>query len=210
MTIGVFDSGLGGQMVAERLKPLLPNHDFNVINDQANLPYGDKSAAEIIRLTEAAIQPLLETCPIIVLACNTATAAAIDYLRRKYPQNKFVGFEPMIKPAAALTVSGRVVILATAATRHSDRYQKLLGAYGENIELVEPDTTDWARLIEIGRADDINLSATQAAAESGADVVALACTHYLALEDRLRHLLPDVEIVEPTAAVATQIKRLAV
>lgn len=210
MTIGVFDSGLGGQMVAERLKPLLPNHDFNVINDQANLPYGDKSAAEIIRLTEAAIQPLLETCPIIVLACNTATAAAIDYLRRKYPQNKFVGFEPMIKPAAALTVSGRVVILATAATRHSDRYQKLLGAYGENIELVEPDTTDWARLIEIGRADDINLSATQAAAESGADVVVLACTHYLALEDRLRHLLPDVEIVEPTAAVATQIKRLAV
>ncbi|HET7630647.1 MAG TPA: aspartate/glutamate racemase family protein [Candidatus Saccharimonadales bacterium] len=210
MMIGVFDSGLGGQLVAERLGPLLPGYDFMVIDDRGHLPYGDKSADEIISLTEAAVQPLLGNCPIVVLACNTATAAAIDYLRRTYPKTQFVGFEPMVKPAAELTRSGQAVILATAATRNSVRYQRLIKTYGRRVKFIEPDTTDWAWLIEAGRSGNIDLSAVLDAARAGADVVALACTHYLALKDRLHQLLPAVAIIEPTAAVAAQIKRLVV
>lgn len=209
MIIGVFDSGRGAHFVAERLKVPFPEYDFRVVTDEEHVPYGGRSEREIISLVDAALQPLLRDCSIIIIACNTATAVAIDWLREQYPTHQFIGFEPMIKPAAELTASGTVTILATAATRRSARYQRLVSSYGSSLTIVEPDTTAWAALIEAGKADEIDLSETIASVRNqNSDVVALACTHYLALEDRLKQALPEAAIIEPTPAVARQLNRL--
>ena len=101
MRIGIFDTGHGGVLVAQRLRKLLPQHDYLVADDKEWMPYGNRSPMAIAHLTDKAIQPLLANkCDVIVLACNTATAAAIDYLRQRYPDQQFVGYEPMVKPAA--------------------------------------------------------------------------------------------------------------
>lgn len=209
MTIAVFDSGRGAYFVAERLRPHFPEHDFRVVTDSEHVPYGDRSQDEITALVEKALEPVLDECEIIILACNTATAASIDKLRADYPKHRFIGFEPMIKPAAQLTDSQKVTILATTATRQSDRYQALVKEFGDHLTIIEPDTSNWALLIEEGNVDEIDLSKTVSSVNAqDADVVALACTHYLALEPRLRGLLPNTTIIEPTPAVTRQLMRL--
>src|SRR5665811_632027 len=98
MKLGVFDSGIGGEAIANALQQTFPDAVVITVNDRAHIPYGDKTADEVISLTNTAIQPLLKAnCDIIVLACNTATALAIETLRMNYPQQKFIGIEPMIK-----------------------------------------------------------------------------------------------------------------
>lgn len=205
MKIGVFDSGKGGVFVAQRLERHMPQHTYTVINDHKNIPYGNKSSAVIQQLTDRAIQPLLGNCPIIVIACNTATAHAIDWLRQKYPATYFVGYEPMIKPAATLTISGRITILATTATVQSERYQHLKHMHGSATNIDEPLTHDWAKFIEEDHPLDIILDEVDTSVQKGSDVIALACTHYLALEDRLRSRYPHLHIIEPTPAVVKRI-----
>ena len=101
MKIGVFDSGIGGKAIANAMHLEFPDAEIHVIDDRKNLPYGNKSAGEIIRLTDLAIQPLLsDKCDVIIIACNSATTAAIDTLRERYPAQFFIGIEPMIKTAA--------------------------------------------------------------------------------------------------------------
>lgn len=209
MTIGVFDSGLGAHLVAERLHILFPELAFRIATDEENVPYGDRSEQEIISLVDAALQPLLGECQIIILACNTATAVAIDWLRRSYPNHQFIGFEPMIKPAAELTTSGVVTVLATAATRQSARYKRLIATYAPEVTILEPNTERWASLIQNGEANTIDLTEViNSVDKHESDIIALACTHYLALEIRLREALPTETIIEPTPAVAEQLKRL--
>src|SRR5690348_11137829 len=124
--IGVFDSGIGGQSVAERLQQLFPAVEIIFVNDSKNVPYGAKSAARVFELTKNAIQPLLEAnCDAIVIACNTATTCAISELRSAYPDTHFVGIEPMIKPAALRSKKGIIAVLATPTTLNSHRYAAL-------------------------------------------------------------------------------------
>lgn len=205
MTIGIFDSGLGGELVAKRLKVHFPDAEFTVINDRTHLPYGGRPASEVYTLTKAAIEPLIGKVDVLVIACNTATAAAIDQLRSDFPDQTFVGYEPMVKPAAAQTKSGKVAILATPATLASIRFKKLVAEYGENVQVFTPDCSSWASDIESGKIDEINLDQVAQAVNAGADVIALACTHYLALESRLRQQFPDAAVIEPTPAVAGRI-----
>lgn len=207
MTIGIFDSGLGGEIVAEQLKRYFPDTRFRVVNDREHMPYGDRSQVEIYMLTERKIASLLG-CDVIVIACNTATAAAIDQLRADFPEQPFVGYEPMVKPAAAMTKSGRVVILGTTATIASERFKKLVSIYGTDTHIITPDTTGWARDIELGKGSAIDLSEVARAIYDGADVIALACTHYIAIESRIRELSPTIQIIESTPAVAKQIATL--
>lgn len=210
MKIGIFDSGRGGEFIHERIATSCPGHEYLVVNDRENLPYGDKTPEVITHLTDLAIQPLLSAqCDVIVLACNTATAAAIDALRVRYPSTAFIGFEPMLKPLASLTKSGTVTVLATAATRTSTRYQALKRRYAAHLTIIEPDTTDWARLIELGRAEEIDLNHVAASIAAGSDAVALACTHYLELETSLNAIVGRrAHLIEPTPAVIRQLSRL--
>lgn len=209
MKIGVFDSGSGGEFAAERLKKLLSQHHFLVTNDRSNLPYGDKSEAQVRYLTDQAIQKLLPNCPIIVLACNTATVSAINFLRQKYPQTYFIGLEPMIKPAAEITKTKHVSLLATKVTNHSQRTQELIDKFATNIIVDKPDTTNWVKLIEAHQIDDINLDSVKKSIKNGSDTLILGCTHYLALESKLKQLFPKVKVLEPSQAIAQRINNIS-
>lgn len=210
MKIGVFDSGKGGEFIAAGLRRILPEHEYIVVNDREHVPYGSRSDKEVTALTTAAIQPLLAAdCAIIVIACNTATMAAIAALRDKYPATKFVGIEPMVKPAALASRTGHIAVLATPLTFKSRRYQQLRTQYAGGVIVSEPATSGWAAAIEYDRLSEISFEELREIIASGCDVIVLACTHYLALGIRLTQEFPDVALLEPTAAIARQITVLA-
>lgn len=207
MNIGVFDSGRGGGFIAQRLRQLLPEHRYIVANDSEHVPYGTRSQAEILQLTDQAIQPLITQCTIIVIACNTITTTAIRTLRTRYPHIQFIGLEPMLKPASGLTRTGHIIVLGTPATLHSQRYHELKKLYIGTLTVDEPATGNWPRLIEDGHEQAIDLDVVSKSIKDGADIVVLACTHYLALIPRLQHI-PDVTILEPSEAIARRIQQL--
>jgi glutamate racemase len=126
MRIGVFDSGIGGKAVADTLKKLIRDAEVITINDREHMPYGSRKPSEIIKLTKTALQPLINSgCDAIVVACNTATTVAISSLRRSYPNINFIGIEPMIKPAAKITITNRIAVCATPGTLKSKKYHEL-------------------------------------------------------------------------------------
>ncbi len=207
--IGIFDTGFGGHYVAAVLRQSRPKHTYVVVDDKQHMPYGSRTDREIFKLTDKAIQPLLN-CDVIVIACNTATTSAITALRQKYPLALFVGFEPMIKPVALATRTGRVAILATPATLQSARYQKLKEQWANNCTVYEPDCATWAHEIENKTFD--KTIAVQLASElaiQGVDAIALACTHYIYLKESMQSAVADrATIFDPLAAVTRQLDHL--
>lgn len=208
MKIGVFDSGIGGMTVARRLQELIPSADIIFVDDHNHVPYGRRPDSEILALTTAAIQPLLEQkCDAIVIACNTATTVAIAHLREKYPETKFVGIEPMVKPASTLTKSGHIAILATPATLRSERYRELKAQWAPGITIEEPDCSSWAELIEMKKIDDIPLeSVINDLLNKNVDVIVLACTHYHWLKPHIEKLVGSrTTILEPSDAIGRRV-----
>jgi glutamate racemase len=211
MKIGVFDSGVGGKAVAEQLATLIPDAEILSVDDRDHIPYGSRPPEEIISLTNTAIQPLLESnCDVIVIACNTATTIAIDTLRKNYPDMKFVGIEPMVKPAAALTKTDHIAVLATPATLGSARYDTLKETWAAGIIIDEPDCTTWTKLIEDGRQSEVPIEeVVNDEIEKGADVIVLACTHYHWLKERAEKTAGTrATILEPSDAISRQIKSI--
>lgn len=208
MKIGVFDSGRGGEFVADGLKKLLPEHEYIVVNDRQHVPYGSRTNSEVLQLTEAAIQPLLIDCPIIVIACNTATMAAISELRADHPNTRFVGIEPMVKPAAIVSTTRHITVLATPLTLQSSRYRHLINEYAPEVTIDEPSAAGWAAAIEAGSGDAIDFSELAQSIKSGSDTIVVACTHYITLLPRMQREFPGVTILQPTEAIARQITAL--
>lgn len=207
--IGVFDSGIGGKTIADKLQADIPDADILYVDDRAHVPYGDRTKEEIIRLTEAAIQPLLNaSCDVIVLACNTATAAAIEHLRSAYPDTPFVGLEPMIKPAASLTRSNIIAVCATPATLSSERYKTLNREYGSHLTILEPDCSKWATMIEHNEVDhDAVRNTIQKVLSNGADVIVLACTHYHWIKDEITQIAADrAVVIEPSEGISKRVR----
>lgn len=211
MKLGIFDSGIGGEAVANALGVTFPRADIITVNDHEHVPYGDKTPEEVIHLTDMAIQPLLEAaCDIIVLACNTATALAIETLRAKYPQQKFIGIEPMIKTAAELTKTKTIAVCATPATLKSARYRELAAQYAGGITIIEPDCSGWAFMIE---NDEINHQKIEriinAVCGQGADVIVLGCTHYHWIKEFVMEAADSrARILEPSEAIGRRVKEL--
>ena len=207
MKIGVFDSGLGGKYVADRLGNIFPGDEIIYVNDRHNLPYGDKTAQQIRQLTALAIQPLLDAgCHAIVIACNSATTNAIAYLRQQFPETFFIGIEPMIKPAAKLTTTGKIAVCATPATLASEGYVRLKDIYATNLEVIEPDCSTWASLIESNRSNEIDVATVgRQLVNQGCDVIVLGCTHYHYLKNRFQAVDSNLKILEPTDAIANRI-----
>ena len=208
MQIGVFDSGKGGAFVADRLRQLVPSCTFVLVDDSVNVPYGSRPSSEVIELTDRAIQPLLATCPIIIIACNTATTAGIHELRRRHPNTAFIGIEPMLKPARARSKTGHITVLATPGTLRSKRYQELKQLFAHASTVDEPATNDWARKIEDGLAHELDLSALHSSVRKGSDTLVLACTHYIGIKDYLQKVYPAVAILEPSEAIAERLVQL--
>ncbi len=211
MKIGVFDSGIGGQSVANALRKDFPSADILSIDDRAHMPYGVRSVADITSLTDAAIQPLLQAhCDGIVLACNTATAAAIEALREKYPLTPFIGLEPMLKPASVMTKSGVIAVCATPATLGSDRYATLKKDFASGLKVIEPDCSEWAYLIENGELETKKITKiiNDVCAE-GADVIVLACTHYHWIkEEILTSANGRAAVIDPTDAISKRVREV--
>jgi glutamate racemase len=210
MKLGVFDSGIGGEAVAAALQRTFPAADITTVNDRAHVPYGNKNPSEVIQLTNAAIQPLLLESDVIILACNTATALAIEWLRTTYPTQKFIGIEPMIKTAASLTKSHIVAVCATPATLKSSRYAELVQKFGTNLSILEPDCRQWASWIE---NDQLNRAHVEQiindVCAQGADVIVLGCTHYHWIKDLIVELaVGRAAVIEPSEAISRRVQEL--
>lgn len=191
------------------LRVLLPMHEFITANDREHVPYGSRSDQEIISLSTVAVRPLVDAgCAVIVIACNTATMAAIAPLRNTYPHVQFIGTEPMIKPASNTSASHHITVLATPLTLASERYHKLKSLYGGLLQIDEPSAVGWASMIEHHQSNDIDFHEVTESIMNGSDTIVLACTHYRALLDRLHATFPSVTILEPTRAIAERIRSL--
>lgn len=211
MRLGVFDSGIGGQAIANYLAKQFPAAIIQTVNDQKNVPYGNKTPQEIVQLTETAIQPLLDSsCDIIIIACNTATAVAIDYLRQTYPEQKFIGLEPMVKTAASKTKTGIVTICATPATLASQRYQSLKDRYTTGLEVIEPDCSNWAYMIEHSKINIQQISETiENCCQQNSDIIVLACTHYHWIKELIIKITSGrAAVIDPSEAITNQVKNL--
>lgn len=211
MKLGVFDSGIGGEAIAASLHKAFPEAKILTVNDRKHVPYGDKSPTEIISLTDHALQPLLRSqCDIIVIACNTATAVAIEWLRARYPLQQFIGLEPMIKPAAQLTKTNTITVCATPATLTSERYNDLKRAFAQNITCLEPDCSSWASLIEQNALTQPQVEhIITSALNKNADVIVLACTHYHWIREAIENVARDCAIViDPSVAVIERVRYL--
>ena len=209
--IGVFDSGIGGKAVADKLQQLFPHVEILFVNDSHNVPYGSDRRAEIVQKTEKAIQPLLQAnCDAIVIACNTATTNAIADLRAHHPHIHFVGIEPMIKPAARLSQSGAIAVFATPSTLKSHRYHQLKNQWAPRLTVIEPDCSQWASLIEKGEGKRIDLHATiNEIKRWQTDVIVLGCTHYHHIKDRIERTAgPGVKVLEPSDAIGARLDSL--
>ncbi len=211
--IGIFDSGIGGLSVFREIRKVLPEEKYIYYSDNAHCPYGEKSREYIINRARAITELLMdEGADIIVVACNTATAAAISTLREEYPV-KFIGMEPAIKPAALSTRTGVVGVLATAGTLKADKYLNTKGKYTEGIKITEHIGQDFVEIVEKGQtsgpeAEDIVRASLKPLLDEGADRIVLGCTHYPFLKDTMtkiaKELYPerDIEIIDPAPAVA--------
>jgi len=206
--IGIFDSGVGGTSIWKEIHRLLPHENTIYLADSLNAPYGPKGKDAIINLSIKNTEFLLrENCKIIVVACNTATTNAIDYLRAHY-QVPFIGIEPAIKPAALQTKTGAIGILATKGTLSSALFSRTTRLFASHIEIVEQIGNGIVELIESGKLHSEAMTALlnkylEPMLKANIDYLVLGCTHYPYLIPILTELLPKhVTIIDSGAAVA--------
>ncbi len=214
--IGVFDSGLGGLSVLAALVDALPHADFIYFADTAHVPYGNKNDAQIQTRVLTIGSHLVEVgCKLLVVACNTATATAVEALRQAHPGIPVVGVEPGIKPAAQTSVSRRIAVLTTEATAKSARLAHLIRIHAANVEVFIEPCPGWATKVEQLNLDDPTLindvrQRVQPLLDQGVDRLVLGCTHYSFLAPHLRALAgTHATLVDVAEAVARQTRRLA-
>ena len=214
-TIGIFDSGSGGLSVYREIVKLLPYERYVYYADNAHCPYGDKTAGFIQDRARSITDLLLgKGADIIVVACNTATAAAIATLREEYPDVPFVGMEPAVKPAALGTETGVIGVLATAGTLKGSKYLKTKGRFEDDVRIVEHVGDGFVELVENGilrgpEAEETVRKSLQPLLDAGADRIVLGCTHYPFLKPVIASIAgPDVQIIDPAPAVARQTVRM--
>jgi glutamate racemase len=211
--IGVFDSGVGGLSVLQHIRLTLPHARLIYVADSAHVPYGDKSAHYIERRAVALTRFLIEQgAQAIVIACNTATAAAASALRSEFAI-PIIGMEPAVKPAVTATKSGVVGVLATIGTLESARFAALLERYAGNVKIVTQGCPGLVEQVERGELHsqetrDLIARYTEPLLAHGADTLILGCTHYPFLAPLIREIAGDsITLVDTGAAVARQLAR---
>ncbi len=217
--VGVFDSGIGGLSVLQALRSELPHQSFVYLADSGHAPYGERDATHVITRSRLITQHLRAAHDIqaLVVACNTATAAAIHLLREEHPDLPIVGLEPALKPAALASRTHRVGVLATRGTLQSAKFQTLHQSLADQADFVLRACDGLADAIEHQDLSRIQALAREHVAALGGcgaasgqiDTVVLGCTHYPLILPTLRALLgPEVALVESGAPVARQTRRM--
>lgn len=213
--IGVFDSGVGGLSVLRAMRALMPNEDVIFFGDQGHVPYGPRPLEEVRAFSVAITRWLLgEGAKLIVVACNTASAAALKYLRETFPDVKFVGMEPAVKPAAETTRTGRVGVLATPATFQGALYASVVERFANGVTLLQDTCPGLVQEIEKGNLDGeetrrILESALRPMLEKNIDTVVLGCTHYPFVIPLIERICGEsVRVIDPAPAAARQAERL--
>ena len=211
--VGVFDSGVGGISVLRELVKLMPNENYIYYGDSKNAPYGPKTLEEVRRLTVEHIDFLVERgAKAIVVACNTATSAAIDLLREKYPDMPVVGIEPALKPAVKAKEHSKVVVMATPMTLSQTKFNSMMHIYEDDANIIKMPCPGLVEYIESGVLDGPVLDAyleKQFAPYDKAeiDAVVLGCTHYPLIREVIQKHLPGVFVYDGGFGTAKQTKR---
>ena len=213
-TVGIFDSGVGGLSVLKELRKLLPDEHYLYFSDNAFCPYGGKPAGEIIERARVITDFLISKgASIIVVACNTATAAAISYLRDNYPI-PFIGMEPAVKPAALGTNTGVIGVLATAGTLSASKYLNTKGKYEDDVRIEEHVGEGFVELVENGDLDSDNTRkvverSLRPLLDCGADKIVLGCTHYPFLMNVIKEIAGEgVEVIDPAPSIARRLSEV--
>jgi len=213
LPIGVFDSGFGGLSVFKEIVAALPCESVIYYGDGGNCPYGGRSVEDVIFLADRVVRFLVERgVKMVVVACNTATAAAISYLRSSY-SIPFVGMEPAVKPAARQSRSGIIAILATAATLRGGLFLETAERFSGDVTILSSSGEGFVELIEAGLENSLEAElavrrTVEPLLERGADHLVLGCTHYPFLTDVLLKVIGDrdVTLVDPAPAIAARVK----
>lgn len=213
--IGIYDSGVGGLSVLREVRGLLPAEDLIYVGDQAHVPYGLRDMQEIQQLTEGVTRFLLDQdCKLIVIACNTASAAGLKLMREKYPQVPFVGMEPAVKPAAEQTHSGKVGVLATPTTFSGQLYASVVERFAHDVQLFTSTSPGLVAQIEKGNLDTpktrkILEQALLPMLQEGVDTLVMGCTHYPFVIPAIERITAGkARVIDPAPAVARQVQRV--
>ncbi|MCG8795595.1 glutamate racemase [Tenacibaculum finnmarkense] len=212
--IGIFDSGIGGTSIWKEIHTLLANENTIYLSDSKNAPYGQKSTEEILALSIKNTEFLISKgCKIIVVACNTATTNAIEYLRRNYPI-PIIGIEPAIKTASIQTKTGTIGILATQGTLNSRLFEKTSASINSDIVIMEQVGNGLVQLIENGKMYSAEMTILlkkhlSLMLSSKCDCIVLGCTHYPYLIPQIKKIVGNtVHIIDSGEAVAKQTKKI--
>ncbi|MBU3100971.1 MULTISPECIES: glutamate racemase [Clostridium] len=212
--IGFFDSGVGGISVLKESLKVLPNENFVYFGDSLNAPYGTKNVNEVRKLTFKAVDFLLEKgVKVVVIACNTATSAAIDALRRQYKDIPIIGIEPALKPAVEVSRGKSVIIMATPMTLTEKKFDNLMKLYNKEVDIIPLPCAGLVELIENGiiDGDEINEYLKGKLKEfSHLDVAAivLGCTHYPFIKKELIKIVGEKTIIiDGSIGTVNQLKR---
>lgn len=213
--IGIFDSGVGGISVLRAIREQMPEESIIYFGDQAHIPYGPRPMQQIRDFSKAITRFLLEQeAKIIVVACNTASAAALKHLRESFPEVRFIGMEPAVKPAAEHTHTGKVGVLATPATFQGALYASVVERFANGVELFQNTCPGLVQAIEQGNLNGetthrILEEALKPMLEKNIDTVVLGCTHYPFVIPLVQQIVGDgVRVIDPAPAVARQTRRL--
>ena len=224
MKVGFFDSGFGGLCILRAFQRRCPGVATEYVGDSEHCPYGNRPDDEIFALSDACVRKLLaKGCAMVVVACNTATAAAIDRLRKKYPEVPFVGLEPAIKPAALRSKSGVVAVLATRGTFNGRLYNETKARFAKNITVIATVADEFVAEVEKLKGADVeSLPAAkrrrlegivrariEPLLAAGADHIVLGCTHFPHLKSIIERVASGrAAVLDPSEAVAAQAERV--
>jgi glutamate racemase len=214
-SIGIFDSGVGGLSVLREIRVQIPHEPVIFLADQAHVPYGPRTLEEVRSFSEAITRYLLsQGAKLIIVACNTASAAALHHLRQVFPEIPFVGMEPAVKPAAENSHSRVVGVLATPATFQGALYASVVERFAQDVTLLQHTCPGLVAQIEAGELDSpktrrILEDALLPMIDKGIDTVVLGCTHYPFVIPLIEQITgPTVRVIDPAPAVARQTARL--
>ncbi len=215
MNIGIFDSGIGGLNILKKIREEYSSFDYIYVADQTHIPYGLKSKEEVKSFSENITNYLInKRCKIIIIACNTATSASLEYLRNKFPDIFFIGIEPALKPAVSISETDKIGILATQTTLKGNFYNSLVEKFGKQAELFEDSCIGLVEEIEKGdfnssKIQNILKESLQPMIDKNIDSVVLGCTHYPFVKNEIQNIVgKKVAIIDPTNAVVKQFGRI--